>query len=321
MGEVRSSRYTAPSVTLLAPAKINLHLGIYPCPDEDGYHRVDTVMVALDAAAAPRALDVAVASDALGVADEVTVRACPGQELRVCCEPALEIPQEKNTVWRAATELARAFGRAPEVDILVRKRVPSQAGLGGGSSDAAATLLALCRLWDIDAHDERVAKAARSVGADVAFFLDPRPTFLTGRGDVVVETFAPLQQRIPVVLVRPAGEGVSTPAAYRAFDERPCEPADAEPLRKLLRSSVATAEDIAAMLYNNLSEPACRLQPAVGEAIGWLEARPEVLGAQVCGSGSCAFAVCATIDAADAVAHDAVVRFGMDSWVRTASFC
>lgn len=286
----------------LAPAKVNLHLGIYPCPDEQGYHRADSLMVALD------------------VADEVVIRERADDSLVVRCEPALDIPQSKNTAWRAADALAREFGRVPGLDVLVRKHVPSQAGLGGGSSDAATTLLMLCELWGIDAADERVAKVARSVGADVAFFLDPRPTLLVGRGDVVAEAFRSLVEPIPVVLVRPAGEGVSTPAAYGAFDERPEEPADVEPLCALLRSGEATSHAIARLLSNNLGPVACRLQPAVGEVLGWLRGRDDVLGAEVSGSGSCVFGICATKGEAMTVAREAKAYFGVGTWTCATSF-
>ena len=290
-------------MTLLAPAKLNLHLGIYPCVDEQGYHRADSLMVALD------------------VADEVEVRQ-QGSDmpLSVRCEPTMDLPQEKNTAYRAALALARAVGRDPNVEVLLRKHVPSQAGLGGASSDAASVLLALCELWGLNRRDQVVAQVARSVGADVAFFLDPVPTLLVGRGDTVAETFPHLNVPIPVVLVRPAGEGVSTPAAYRAFDEQHDEPGDPKPLCAVLRSGEATSQDVAALLANNLDPVACRLQPAVGEVRDWLRGHGEVLGAQVSGSGSCVFGICAAMEAAQKVVEDARGRFGPGAWVRTAAF-
>ncbi len=290
-------------MTLLAPAKLNLHLGIYPCVDEQGYHRADSLMVALD------------------VADEVEVKQHGADlPLSVRCEPIMDLPQEKNTAYRAALALARAVGRDPNVEVLLRKHVPSQAGLGGASSDAASVLLALCELWGLNRRDQVVAQVARSVGADVAFFLDPVPTLLVGRGDTVAETFPHLNVPIPVVLVRPAGEGVSTPAAYRAFDEQHDEPGDPKPLCAVLRSGEATSQDVAALLANNLDPVACRLQPAVGEVCDWLRGHRYVLGAQVSGSGSCVFGICAAMEAARKVVEDARGRFGPGAWVRTATF-
>lgn len=289
------------AVVVAAPAKLNLHLGIYPGLDEQGYHRADSLMVALD------------------VADEVTVRPS-GSGLCVHCEPPVDVPQEKNTAYRAALALGQALGRRPDVDVLVRKQVPSQAGLGGASSDAAAVLLALCELWRHDAHDPAVAQVARQVGADVAFFLDPVPTLLVGRGDVPAQTFARLAEPVPVVLVRPAGEGVSTPAAYAAFDREHDDPADSAALCEVLRSGEVTPGQIAELLHNNLDPVACRLLPAVGEVRDWLRASSVVLGAQVSGSGSCVFGVCATADDARRVAQEALRHFGPGAWTRAASF-
>lgn len=258
---------------------------------------------------------------ALDVADEVVVRPlASGEALRVHCEPAVDVPQEKNTAYRAAVALAESFEREPAVEVLLRKHVPSQAGLGGASSDAASVLRALCTLWDIDEQDARVAQVARSVGADVAFFLDPVPTLLVGRGDVAAEKFPSLAEPVPVALVRPAGEGVSTPAAYRAFDECHDEPGDPEPLCALLRTGVATPAQVAQLLSNNLDPVACRLLPQVADVRGWLCAHPLVLGAQVSGSGSCVFGVCASSADARRVAEDAQVAFGADAWARAASF-
>ncbi len=290
-------------VGLRAPAKVNLHLGIYPCLDEQGYHRADSLMVALN------------------VADEVEVRELSaGSPLVVRCDPAIDLPQEKNTAYRAAKEFARALGREACVDVLLRKHVPSQAGLGGASSDAAAVLLALCKLWGVDPTEPVVAEVARSVGADVAFFLDPVPTLLVGRGDVVAEKFAPLAEPVPVVLVRPAGEGVSTPVAYRAFDEEHEEPRDPAELCAVLRAGGVTPRRVADLLANNLDSVACRLQPSVAEVRDWLQGHSLVLGAQVSGSGSCVFGICASGMDARRVADDATERFGLDAWACATSF-
>lgn len=122
-------------IVVSAPSKINLYLGIHTEKDERGYHRVDSVMAALD------------------LAD--TLRIEPANELVVLTEPAVDVPMERNTAYRAAVELACAFGLEPRVRIAIEKRIPLQAGLGGPSADAAATLVGLCKLWGIDVQDER----------------------------------------------------------------------------------------------------------------------------------------------------------------------
>lgn len=281
------------SCVLAAPAKLNLHLGIHAELDERRYHRAESLMVALD------------------LADEVCVEVVDGLEVpEVTCEPAVDVPAERNTAYRAAMELSSRVGRTPSVRIHIRKHVPDQAGMGGSSSDAAAVMRALCESWDIDVRYPLVAEAARAVGADVPFFLDPVPTLLTGAGDVVDRKFPPLAHPISVVLVRPAGPGVSTQLAYAAFDEEHEEPTDPGALCEALSTGDATGAALAPLVANNLDSVACRLLPAVGQARAWLLARAEVLGGQVTGSGSCVFGFCANDDDAQRVAEAARERLG-----------
>ena len=288
------------AVTRLAPAKVNLHLGVHAEKDARGYHRVDSVMVALD------------------LADVVTVE--PAGSLSVTCVPPAGFPEQSNTAFRAASLLAAALGRPADVRVTLEKHIPEQSGMGGSSSDAASVLLALCELWGLDPLDARVAKAARAVGADVPFFLDPRPTLLAGAGDVPREKFLPLDG-VPVALVRPEGPGVSTPAAYREFDRLHDPAADPAPICSALRASDARA--VAGLLENNLDPVARRLLPEVDRVRGWLSAREGVVACQVTGSGSCVFAVCESRAAAEAAAAEArLVSAGADGrpmrWSRAA---
>ena len=109
--------------TVQTPCKINLHLGIHSQLDERGYHRVDSVM-------APVALF-----------DTIVIEDAPA--LFVTHEPALSVPPQKTTVWKAACLLAEELGVEPAVSITVTARIPEKAGLGGSSADAGATLRAL----------------------------------------------------------------------------------------------------------------------------------------------------------------------------------
>lgn len=286
-------------IELEAPAKLNLHLGIYSELDNRGYHRADSLMVAV------------------GLCDQVEVRETSNVDSRevdgtvhVDCVPPVGIPEERNTAHKAVLALAGRVDRVPNVQITIHKGIPDQAGMGGSSSDAAAVLRALCELWDINPRDALVADAARSVGADVPFFLDPVPTLLVGAGDVVDKKFAPLAQPIPVALVRPKGPGVSTPAAYHAFDECPSPPASPQALCEVLQSDPVTASRIAKHLHNNLDPVACRLLPKVAEVRTWLAAQEGALGVQVTGSGSCVFAICAASKDADRIADAARANLG-----------
>lgn len=277
------------STTVLAPCKVNLYLGVRHETDARGYHRVDSLMV-------PVALF-----------DEVVVEDAP--ELVVSFSPALSIPVEKSGVWRAATMLAEALGEKPDVRVSVTRNIPGSAGLGGSSADAGAVLRALAGRWGVDARDPRVVDAARRVGADVAFFLDPRPALLGGAGDVLERTFPGLE--VPIALVMPRAEGGSTPAAYAEFDRTGVEPAGCEALCRALDDG--SLSGVAASLANNLAPVARALCPEAGEVEAWLRERPGVLAAQVTGSGTCSFAICESREAADAVAEGARA-LGWRSW-------
>ena len=267
-------------IALRAPAKLNLHLGIYPGRDERGYHRADSVMC--------------------GVALADVVRIEPAGELCLTTSVDVRVPQERNTAFRAARALCEALGMSEGYAIHLEKHVPSQAGLGGASSDAASVILGLCALWERDAADPQVVRVAASIGADVPFFLDMNPALLVGAGDVLEESFPALQA--DVVLVRPDA-GVSTPAAYAEFDREPTEPRGARGMCDALAAGDARA--VASLLYNNLEPAANRLAPVTAEVRAWLAACPGVWGARLTGSGSCVYGLCESEEAARAAADDA----------------
>ncbi len=282
------------------PCKVNLHLGIHTQKDQRGYHKVDSLMV-------PVALY-----------DTVVVDDAP--ELTVTHEPQLCVLPERTTTWKAAVLLANKLGVSPDVSIDVQVHIPEKAGLGGSSADAAATLYLLAQRWGVDPLDPLVVKVAKAVGADVAFFLDPRPSLMLGAGDTLVETYASTVDA-PLAIVLPAETGVVTKEAYDQFDTSPIAPESYENLSALLRnagnsgaaSDQATAgeqliQQVASFLFNNLAPAAKSLKPQVAEVEEWLKAQPGVLGAQVSGSGSSSFALCESRDAADAIAATAQAK-------------
>ena len=270
------------SITLSAPAKLNLDLGIYEGRDARGYHRADSIMIAI------------------ALYDEVTVR--EADSISVTTTPELDVPERRTVVARAARALATEFGIPTGAQIDVVRHIPDKSGLGSASTDAATAVRALCKLWGIDPADPRVVSVARGVGADVAFFLDPVPSWLDGVGDCLREEFPPLPD-VPVVLVRPVG-GVSTPEAYAEFDRLPSAPASPSAMCQALREGDIRA--VAASLFNNLEPPACRLEPEEAVVVEWLRAQPGVIAAQVTGSGSCTFGLCESDEAAEWVANAAL---------------
>lgn len=185
-----------------AYAKINLHLGIYPHNvGESGYHRADSVMAALE------------------LADTVTLSYSEhAQQNTVVMDAGPDVAMKDNTAFRALEAMCQTFHKQPAYTVTIQKHIPAQAGLGGSSSDAATTIKLLCKFWGLDALDARVVRVAQSIGADVAFFLHPIPAYLNGVGATLQESFEHVPS-IPCVIVRPQA-GVSTPVAYRLFDER-----------------------------------------------------------------------------------------------------
>ena len=216
---------------------------------------------------------------------------------------------------RAAHALREALGdRVPDaaqqsVQIRIEKNIPAQAGLGGGSTDAAAVLVGLARLWGIDPDDADVVRIARTLGADVAFFLKGGCAYLDGVGDHFDHALKPRHDNI--VLVKPAG-GVSTAAAYTTFDNNPV---------LIDTKAAACARDardaVEIELFNNLAPAAEALMPELAQIRTWLAEQPGVSGALLCGSGSAIFAVCDSFDAACRIVASARTQ---NLWTRTTAF-
>jgi 4-diphosphocytidyl-2-C-methyl-D-erythritol kinase len=202
----------------LAPAKINLYLRIVG-RRSDGYHLLDSMMV-------PISLydDISITVDPgeQGVA-------CPGAALVVRCDDPTVPDGEMNLAYKAAALVCQEAGLQARMCVHLRKRIPAGAGLGGGSSDAAAVLKSLNALLALGWTEARLCELGARLGADVPFFIPCRPAHIGGIGDIVT-TVPPLPPR-PVVLVVPPF-GVSTPWAYRRFDEvLPAGPVSVQPWR------------------------------------------------------------------------------------------
>jgi len=240
-------------------AKVNLSLGVGPAR-ADGYHQVRTVLQAID------------------LHDTLTLVARPGPFTIRCSDE--RIPTDsRNLIWKAAYELSRAIGRSTVdgIDVRLHKRIPSEAGLGGGSSDAAAALRALAVLWKTPAESVNLPSVARLVGSDVPFFLVGGAAYGSGRGDDLL----PLADVRPfhVVIAKPEF-GVSTAAAYGWFDED-------GGLQDAPRTLAAWPE-AALSVRNDLEPPVARRHPRVAELVGQLE-QAGALAAAMSGSGSAVF--------------------------------
>jgi 4-diphosphocytidyl-2C-methyl-D-erythritol kinase len=181
-------------VTISAPVKLNLRLLVGPRA-ADGYHPLRTLMVALE-----------------GLADTATV--APAAERRVSC-PGIDGPA--NLAWRALDELEAEAGRPLPTEVVIDKRIPAQAGLGGGSSDAAAVLVGADRAHGLGLGAARLERVAARVGSDVPFFVRGGAQWAEGRGERLRPASVP---PFAALLAKPAA-GLSTAAVYRAFDRLP----------------------------------------------------------------------------------------------------
>ena len=257
---------SSPSVTVRAHAKINLDLRVLG-PRPDGYHELRTVFQSI----------------ALHDVVECVARDGP---LAIECETAGVPLDSSNLVWRATEALWRALrrpARARDVVIRLQKNIPLQAGLGGGSADAAATLIALARLWKVPVRPAQLTDVAATLGADVPFFLSGGTALGLGRGDEVYP-LADLPRHWIVLLV--PGFGVSTADAYSWYDAE----------RDLSRG-VGSREpqyvpgpwpSRAAQMINDLEAPIARHHPEIDHMRTALR-RAGALAAAMSGSGSAVF--------------------------------
>ncbi|MFL6546160.1 MAG: 4-(cytidine 5'-diphospho)-2-C-methyl-D-erythritol kinase, partial [Candidatus Udaeobacter sp.] len=182
---------SARTIVRSAPAKVNLFLELL-AKRADGFHEIETLMVAVS------------------LADTLTVMSAADLSL-TCSDPTLPVG-DSNLVVKAAKVLQGKTGCTSGATIHLEKRIPAEAGLAGGSSDAAATLLALNELWDLQLANESLCTIAADIGSDVAFFLNLPSAWCTGRGEVVTPVQSPAE--LHFVLVCPPF-GISTPAVYK----------------------------------------------------------------------------------------------------------
>lgn len=183
-------------VTLPSFAKVNLTLDVRErLPN--GYHLIQSVM------------------QEINLADEVTVRLTDEEGLRLECPEATVPEDSSNLAWAAAERFHERLGTPPQVHITLRKRVPVQAGLGGGSSNAATVLRALNILYGYPLSPEQMRSLAISLGSDVPFFLQGGTALVEGLGDVIIPLPIPLSY--PLVIAVPS-IGVSTTWAYEQID-------------------------------------------------------------------------------------------------------
>jgi 4-diphosphocytidyl-2-C-methyl-D-erythritol kinase len=266
------------TVTVFAPAKLNLFLNVLG-KREDGYHELESLMVSVGL------------YDTLTFSDD-----SPGQVTLRCRDggrpargmPPRDLPEsgEDNLVMRAARLLQTATGtrRGAKIDLV--KRIPLSAGLAGGSSDAAAALAGLNRLWDLRLSLPELSALAARIGSDVPFFLCIAPAAICrGRGEVVEPLR--LSSRFWFVIARPQS-GLSTAEVYRHCRPSTTARSAGELALRLARGRLQAA---AGLFHNSLQEPAERLSADVTR-LKTAFARQPFAGHMMSGSGTSYFGLC-----------------------------
>ena len=250
------------ALQLYSPAKLNLFLHITG-RRADGYHTLQTLFQLLDSGDDMRF----VANDS-GAIELAAAR--------------LELPVEQNLAWRAATLLQQQTGCAQGVAITLDKRLPVGGGVGGGSSNAATTLLALNRLWRLGLSLDQLAQTGLGLGADVPLFVRGHSAWAEGTGEQL--------------------QALSLPPSHYLVIEPNCAVATATVFsrRELTRNTapITMAAFFAGAGRNDCQNIVRRLYPEVDKALNWLE---NFGRARVTGSGACVFTSCTSAAAAAAV--------------------
>jgi 4-diphosphocytidyl-2-C-methyl-D-erythritol kinase len=273
---------------LPAPAKLNLFLHVTGRRD-DGYHLLQSVFMLIDWS---DTLHMDIRRDGVVSREDLTTPLPPD-----------------DLVVRAARALQTYAQPGMGVHIGVEKRVPSQAGMGGGSSDAATCLLALNRLWKLDLPLATLSRIGLSLGADVPFFLCGRNAWVEGIGERITPVDLPPTR---VVVVKPQA-GLETAAIFSAPDLERATPAAI--LSGFAAHSVAdatNANEVFDFGRNDLQPVAQRLCPGVADAIEWLDQRG--LAARMTGSGSAVFSVIPMIPSASLPSSDMSLADAPEGW-------
>jgi 4-diphosphocytidyl-2-C-methyl-D-erythritol kinase len=269
------------AMQVFAPAKINLSLKILH-RRSDGFHEIETLI-------AP-----------ISLCDELKIdKKEKGIEFR-CDDPF--VPQdEDNLVVRAAKTFFAATKLAPAVSIDLKKKIPHGAGLGGGSSDAATTLLALNRLFETNLSREELAKLGSELGSDVPFFICESAALCRGRGELVTPVRLP--EQLSILLLKPEFV-VATAWAYSHWQDS-----------REIPGVTYTAQEFAGETFvNDLERPVFEKFVFLAQLKMWLVRQPEVGAALMSGSGSTIFAVLREGQDTEAIAERARKQLDSELW-------
>lgn len=282
-----------------SPCKVNLLLNVLG-RRPDGFHELETLL------------------HPVAVHDRLTFEAADVGIALECSHPKLPA-DERNLVHRAATVFLEAARIRKGVRIRLDKRIPLEAGLGGGSGDAATTLLALNELFESPLSNAQLSSLAAQLGSDVAFFLQTRPAVATGRGEKIQTLdFFPALQGHWILLVHP-GFGVPTAWAYRELARCP-EALEGKPGRVERLLGYLQNGDLAAGLkefYNALESPVFFKYPLLAVLREFLEEQGAA-ATLMSGSGSTVFGLFREETKTRRLQGEIRERFGRECWTAAA---
>jgi len=280
-----------------SPCKVNLLLNILR-RREDGFHELETVM------------------QPLTIFDSLTL-ARSGRTVQLTCSEPVLPTDSGNLVYRAAQRFLEAAGINEGVRLHLDKKIPLAAGLGGGSGNAATTLLGLNELFGAPLAAGPLQSIAASLGSDVPFFLQSGPALAIGRGEQIqpLEAF-PALRGAAFLLVHP-GFGIATAWAYQQLARYPAalngQPGRARKLVDLMQT--AGIEKAGPEFYNSLEAPALPKYPLLAMFQDFFRAQGAA-ATLMSGSGSTTFAVIKSIAAGEALAEKFKAKFGESNWVK-----
>ncbi len=283
------------TLELQSPCKVNLLLNILG-KRPDGFHELETVF------------------HPVNLCDQLRFTR-GGSGVQLTCSDASLPTDAGNLVHRAATKFQEAAGVSEGVRIHLEKHIPTAAGLGGGSGNAAVTLLGLNELFGHPLDDARLHAIAATLGSDVNFFLQSKPALATGRGEIITPrlSFAALRGA-GFFLVHP-GFGISTPWAYRELARFPAALNGIQGRAAKLISLLQSNDLMSAgrEFYNSLETPALEKYPVLALYQEFLRANGAA-AALMSGSGSTTFAIFNSVAAAEAVVAPFKAKFGATCW-------
>lgn len=293
------------SLTVLAPAKLNLFLRVVR-RRPDGFHDLETVMTAINI------YDTLLFEPANS--PDITLRVVMSSSRNRNSTPAEPIPTgDENLVVRAARLLKDHASVTQGAQITLIKRIPSAAGMGGGSSDAAATLAGLNRLWSLGRSRDELIELAGRLGSDIGFFLGASSTAVCrGRGELVEPVQLPTA--LHFVVARPS-TGLSTPAVFKQCQPGLSNRSVSEFLTALQRPGIG---QMVRLLLNDLQSPAERLNDQVRDLRERFAKLP-VIGHQMSGSGTSYFGICSSARHASLIANR--LKAAGVPWVHVARSC